>query len=68
MLKTGKIEVSGDIGLVYHYNEYYPNNHIKYNIYTLNNGNWRDFNYDENSIINNSKNCYIPVIVYGNKK
>ena len=64
-----KGRMSGDIGLVYHYNEYYPNNHIMYNIYTLNNGNWGYFKYDENTFINNSKNCYIPnVTVYGNKK
>ena len=65
-----KGEFLGDMGMVYHFNDYYPNNHIKYNIYTLNNGKWGYYNYNENTIINNGKNNNLlpNIIKYGNKK
>ena len=62
--------ISGDIGQVLHYKEYYPNNHINYNIYTLNDGKWGYYNYNDKSSINNGSNYnYLPnIIVYGNQK
>lgn len=67
---TDNGELRGDIGQVCHFNDYYPNNHINYNIYTLNNGRWGYYNYNEKTLIyNGTNNNYIPnVPIYGKKK
>ena len=61
--------MAGDMGLVFHYEDFYPNNHIKFNIYTLNNGSWKYFNYNSATIIQNgTNNNYLPkVIIHGQR-